>query len=299
MSERADAFQVRQWQESVASDPGSQDFLPLAEVYRREGRTAVATRLCLRGLERHPEHVEAHFLLGRLYREAGELDQAFDEWDIALRLHPEHRAARRAIGYLSLERRDWPAAVRHLSLAAQAEPGDQRLAGALDMARRRAAAGDVPELDPATALARPLGQFAREASVRLAVIIDQTGRVLCRHGLATETDVASLATLGAGIHSASAEIAGMLGQPRFEQLYQGAGEHQIFIAPVETSAGELLLVAVFGADATIGMVRVLFNQLAETAGDLPLSPGRRPGRPDAASYEEALRDGLRSRETGS
>lgn len=299
MSERADAFEVRRWQESVASDPGSEDFLPLAEVYRREGRIAVAIRLCLRGLERNPDHIEAHVQLGRLYRESGELDQAFDEWDIALRLDPEHQPARRALGYLCLERRDWPAAVRHLEAAARAEPGDQRLAGALDMARRRASNTGLPEVDPSTALAAPLAHFAREARVRLAMIIDHTGRVVCRHGYASETDVASLATLGAGIHSASGELAGMLGQPRFEQLYQGAGDHQIFIAPLQTMAGELLLVAVFGVDATVGMVRVLFYELAGLAGELPLAAGRRPGPVDAASYEEALQGGLRSRETGS
>ena len=72
MSARADQHQVRRWQEEVAGDPGSPSFLPLAEVYRREGRADVARRLCLRGLRHHPENVEAHFLLGRLHREAGD-----------------------------------------------------------------------------------------------------------------------------------------------------------------------------------------------------------------------------------
>lgn len=294
MSQRADAPQVRQWQEAVARDPASPAFVPLADVYRREGRAAVARRLCIRGLERNPENVEAHFLLGRLFREAGELEEAFDEWDIALRLDPGHRAARRAIGYLCLERRDWTAAVRHLEEAAAADPTDQRLASALSLARRRAGSGSAAEIDAATGLAGPLERFVRESRVRLAVVTDHTGRVLARQGFATGMDLAAVATLAAGIHSASGELAGMLGQRGFEQLYQGAGDNQIFLAPVETTAGELLLAAVFGAEATIGMVRVLFARLAKEAADLPLSPGQAAPRPDAASFEAALQAGLGS-----
>lgn len=294
MSQRADATQVRRWQESVAKDPGSTAFVPLADVYRREGRAAVARRLCIRGLEKNPENVEAHFLLGRLFRETGELDMAFDEWDIALRLDPGHRAARRAIGYLCLERRDWGAAVRHLQDAAAADLTDQRLASALSMARRRAAAGAAPaaEVDAATGLAAPLDRFVRESRVRLAVVMDHTGRIVVRQGFATGVDLAAVASLAAGIHSASGELASMLGQPRFEQLYQGAGDTQIFLAPLETTAGDLLLAAVFGAEATIGMVRVLFAKLAREAADLPLSHGQALPRPDAVSFEATLQAGL-------
>src|SRR5215218_422097 len=141
MTPPIDAGQVHRWQEEVARDPGSASFLPLAEVYRREGKLEVARRLCVRGLERHPEHVEAHFLLGRVYRESGDLEKAFDELDIALSLEPEHQAARRAIGYLCLERRDWTAAARHLEEAARRDPRDERVASALALARRHARSG--------------------------------------------------------------------------------------------------------------------------------------------------------------
>lgn len=292
MTQRADASQIRRWQEAVARDPGHAAFVPLAEVYRREGRAEVARRLCIRGLERNAENVEAHFLLGRLYREAAELDQAFDEWDIALRLDPAHRSARRAIGYLCLERRDWSAAVRHLEEAAAAQPADQRLASALAMARRRARSASAPEIDPAAGLAAPLDRFVRESRVRFAVVMDGTGRIIARQGFATGVDLAAVASLAAGIHSASGELAGMLGQHRFEQLYQGAGGNQIFLAPLETSAGELLLATVFGEEATIGMVRVLFGKLADEAADLPLAAGPAAPRADAASFEAALQAGL-------
>lgn len=134
--------QVRQWSEEVARDPGSLAFLPLAEAYRAGGRRDAAQRLCIRGLERHPTHVEAHVLLGIIYEEAGDLTRAFDEWDIALHLAPEHGDARRRIGLLSARRGEWAAAVRHLERAVNGGAADPEVAAALAEARMRA--GSVP-----------------------------------------------------------------------------------------------------------------------------------------------------------
>ncbi|HEV2147999.1 MAG TPA: tetratricopeptide repeat protein, partial [Longimicrobiaceae bacterium] len=106
--------QIRAWSEEVARDPNTLAFFPLAEAYRREGRRDAALRLCLRGLERHPTHVEGHYLLGRLYREGGASVKAFDEWDMALSLDPEHAGARREIGLVCAERGEWGSALRHL-----------------------------------------------------------------------------------------------------------------------------------------------------------------------------------------
>lgn len=116
--------QVRDWSEELARDPRSYAYFPLADAYRRDGRAAAALRMCVRGLERHPEHVEGHFLLGLLYRDGGDLLKAFDEWDIALRLDPSHGGSRLEIARLSLERGDAAGAARHLDRALEADPGD-------------------------------------------------------------------------------------------------------------------------------------------------------------------------------
>jgi hypothetical protein len=55
----------------------------------------------------------------------------------------------------------------------------------------------------------------------------------------------------------------MMGQPAFSQLYQGRDEHQLFVGSIPAPAGELLLLAVFGEDTTIGLVRALFRELVE------------------------------------
>ena len=45
MTSQIEAQRIRHLQDEVARDPGSPAFLPLAEVYRKEGRLAVALRL--------------------------------------------------------------------------------------------------------------------------------------------------------------------------------------------------------------------------------------------------------------
>ncbi|MEW5927375.1 MAG: tetratricopeptide repeat protein [Gemmatimonadota bacterium] len=138
--------QIRAWSEEVARDPGTLAFLPLAEAYRQAGRRDAALRLCLRGLERNPTNVEAHYLLGLLYREGGEPVKAFDEWDMALSLDPEHAGARREIGLLCAERGEWGSTLRHLERAAAADPADDEVRDALT--RARSAAGE-PAAPPA------------------------------------------------------------------------------------------------------------------------------------------------------
>ena len=131
--------QLRQWSEEVAADPGSPAFLPLAQYYRAAGRLEAAVRLVVRGLERHPNDVEAHHLLGLLYRDGGDDVRAFDEWDIALALAPEHHSARRQIAFLCHERGDLEAAERHLEKALEADFEDaevRRLLEEIYAARR-------------------------------------------------------------------------------------------------------------------------------------------------------------------
>lgn len=293
MTSQIEAQRIRRWQEEVARDPGSASFLPLAEVYRKEGRLAVALRLCVRGLERNPDHVEGHVLLGRIYRELGELEPACDELDIALRLDPEHRSARRALGYMYLERRTWTEAVRHLEIAAEHDRHDPRLASALALARRRLSVETAPDATAPHLLQEAMERFAREAKVRLALLMEGSGRILARHGSDSGVDLAAMTTLGAGIQSTSREMAKMLGQPYFEQLYQGEGDRQLFLAPIPTPTGELILVALFGTETNVGLVRVRFDELLQESrqADWP-SQHTHPAR-DAAAFEAELAAGLR------
>src|SRR4051795_9063629 len=82
------ADDVRRLSDELVRDPGSRVFVPLGEALRRQGQLDLALKVTLRGLERHPHFAEAHDLLARIAVDRGDLERAFDEWDMVLRLPP-------------------------------------------------------------------------------------------------------------------------------------------------------------------------------------------------------------------
>ncbi|MDQ3388177.1 MAG: roadblock/LC7 domain-containing protein [Gemmatimonadota bacterium] len=140
-------------------------------------------------------------------------------------------------------------------------------------------------------LSAPVESFVRDAGVRLVLLINASGQVLAQRGFARALDVMGVAALGAGIHASSGAIAGLLRQEGFQHLHQGGGESQVFLSPFSTPAEELILIAVFGEDSSIGLVLVFFAELVRVVSELP---GWREVRPtgDDAAFERDLEAGL-------
>lgn len=151
--------------------------------------------------------------------------------------------------------------------------------------RRGDLAGFVEALGP------PVDRFVAETRVRLVLLINASGQVLAQRGFTRSLDVMGVATLGAAIHASSRLLAEMLRQPGFRHLHQGSGENQVFIGPFATPAEELILVAVFDEDSSVGLVRLFFDALV---GQVAALPGWRVVRPtaDAAAFERDLESGL-------
>jgi tetratricopeptide (TPR) repeat protein len=124
---------LQRWSDDVARDPRSLAFLPLAKAYRRQGLTDAAMQLCLRGLEHHPAHVEAHSLLALLYLEQGQRDRAADEWSMVLRVDPDNFEALRGMGFCYLEKDQLTRARQMLERAAALRPLDAMVREALEL----------------------------------------------------------------------------------------------------------------------------------------------------------------------
>jgi hypothetical protein len=141
------------------------------------------------------------------------------------------------------------------------------------------------------ALAEPVERFAREAGLRLVLLINQSGQVLAQRGFARALDVMGVASLGAGIHASSHEIAGMLGEPGFRHLHQGGAAAQVFIGPFRTPAETLIVIGVFGPDSSIGLVQVFFAEFTVEVARLPGWSTVRPTA-DARAFERDLDAGV-------
>ena len=140
---------LQRWSEDVARDATSLSFLPLARAYRRQGRRDAALRLCLRGLEHHPDNVDGHSLLAVLYFESGQRVKAYDEWSMVLTLEPDNFDALRGMGFYYLEQEDQLAAKRHLERAEQLKPNDPAVQEGIRIIRERLGeAAPEPESAP-------------------------------------------------------------------------------------------------------------------------------------------------------
>jgi tetratricopeptide (TPR) repeat protein len=157
---------IQRWSADVAQDASSLSFLPLARAYRKQGQREAALRLCLRGLEAHPNNVEAHGLLALLYLESGDRTRAADEWSMVLRLDPANFEALRGLGFCALEDDELSRARQFLERAALIRPSDGAVREALRLLRerqqQRAAAPPEP---PTPQQAAPLTTTDRTAPV--------------------------------------------------------------------------------------------------------------------------------------
>lgn len=141
------------------------------------------------------------------------------------------------------------------------------------------------------ALTEPVDRFSREAGLRLVLLINESGQVLAQRGFARALDVMGVAALGAGIHASSHALAVMVGEGGFKHLHQGGAAAQVFLGPFRTPAEDLIVIAVFGEDSSIGLVQVFF---AEFVREVAALPGWSQARPtaDAEAFERDLEAGL-------
>lgn len=140
------------------------------------------------------------------------------------------------------------------------------------------------------ALAGSLDRFVREARVRLALLLNRAGQVVAQRGFTRAVDVMGTAALAAGIHSSSAELARVLGERSFAHLHHKGADRQLFLGRFATPAEELLLLAVFDGESSLGLVRVFFEELAKEVAELPGWKVTAP--PQDEAFERDLMDSL-------
>lgn len=283
--------------------------LPLADLYRAQGRFDLAFRLCERVLEGEPEHAEGYFVFGRVLYDTDDEQGAFEAWEIALDLDPEHLAARRAIALLALERDQLQEAEHHLRAALEHDPEDPRLRRALESVRRRAREAEDPERTRQPVLSESefwaavaprvraeLDRFMEESGVQQLLVLDRAGRVIAQRGFPAGSDLGSLASLAIAAYAAAGEMARMMGQPPFSQRYLGSGSQQLFTGMMETPATSLLCLAILGMETNLGLVRSLFPDFARRLNEGPW-PARKAPEGGAALEAElaASLDGVGGR----
>lgn len=143
----------------------------------------------------------------------------------------------------------------------------------------------------AESLAEPMKTFVRDSRVRTAVLVNRSGQVLTHHGVGRSYDIGNVAALAAAAHASAHALAELTGAGRWMHLHHAGKENQLFLAPFATGADELVLVAIFDQDSTLGLVQLFFDRLVEAILEIPelgrpLTPG------DVETFEADLEAGL-------
>ncbi len=139
------------------------------------------------------------------------------------------------------------------------------------------------------ALKQPIRDFVRDARVRVALLVTGSGQVLAQHGFTRAYEVMNVAALAAAAHASSRMLAEVTRSGRWTHMYHAGQQRQLFLAPLSTPGGEMILVVVHDSESSLGMVQVFFERLQSAVAALGAAP---PGSADAESFEQDLNAGL-------
>lgn len=119
------ASSIRRYEERLARDPGSLAFAPLADLYRKAGRTREAVTLCREGLGRFPAYATARLILAKALSDDGDPEGALGEAQAILDRSPTDAPAHRLASELYRRAGRLTEAVAHLRQVVALDPNDR------------------------------------------------------------------------------------------------------------------------------------------------------------------------------
>ena len=140
----------------------------------------------------------------------------------------------------------------------------------------------------------PLQQFVDDARARLALLLHPSGQVLAQCGFARAIDVMSACALAAAIHASAGELGLQLDGRPFRELHHAGTDRQLYIAQADSAHGSYILVTVFDAESSIGLVRVFFETFRRQLAAAEPAPVSVPAPVFGVDFERDLRDSLDS-----
>ncbi|MEP6730719.1 MAG: roadblock/LC7 domain-containing protein [bacterium] len=261
------ADDVRRLSDELARDPGSRVFVPLGETLRMQGQLDVALKVTLRGLERHPHLADAHDLLARISIDRGDVERAFDEWDMVLRLSPGHLGALKGMGFVCFHRQRFGEAERYLAAAAALDQHDEQVSSALNHVR----AAQMHEVSPQAGIADSIVSDSRYLFLEVlpdeaqtALLLDPAGLVLA--GAYIDADGRDVG------QEVGAELSGVTDAARRATRHLAMGdwtsivfETEVAVVAMAPSSQDGLLVLATSRATPLGLVRRLLDRCSEKA----------------------------------
>lgn len=174
----AAASEIEKLEARYAENPDGRYFAPLADAYRKAGRVDDALQLVRRGLEKHPDYLSAHIVLGRCQLDKKDDLAAVGAFETVLGLDAENIIALKSLAEISERSGDTVAARRWLqkllvvdSMNTDADADLLRLGGPLheEGQGETAAPEEAPALDISFADVIDAAEASPEAAPSIAV----------------------------------------------------------------------------------------------------------------------------------
>jgi len=119
------AAAIRRYEERLMRDPTSLAFAPLADAYRKVGRTREAINLCREGLARFQHYTTARLILAKAHLDDGNPEAALGELGVLLQASPRDVQAHRMAAEIHRKAGRWEEARQHLERVVKLDAADR------------------------------------------------------------------------------------------------------------------------------------------------------------------------------
>ncbi len=103
-------------------------------------------------------------------------------------------------------------------------------------------------------------RLTREANARVVFLVDKNGQLIASSGHAQDLDTTSLASLTAGNVAAMGGLAKLIGEKEFPTQFHEGERESLHMSIV---AGRVVLVVIFDARSSLGLVRLRVKRAGE------------------------------------
>src|SRR5262245_47629861 len=119
------AAAIRRYEERPMRDPTSLALAPLADAYRKVGRTREAINLCREGLARFQHYTTARLILAKAHLDDGNPEAALAELGVILMTSPRDVQAHRMAAEIHRKAGRWEEARQHLERVVKLDATDR------------------------------------------------------------------------------------------------------------------------------------------------------------------------------
>ena len=108
-------------------------------------------------------------------------------------------------------------------------------------------------------------KLKRGTQANALLLIDRAGQLITSLGDISQLDITSFATLSAADFAATKQLASLIGEEEFSDLFHEGVRENIYVSMVDS---KVILVVLFDKKSTLGLVRVRTAQIAREISEI-------------------------------